>query len=523
LFYGGGARLLLLLSCPVRKLVVNVLPMAGRSLYIRNPEESGRLEFVFRIFSGVISSALCLLTIIFILWRRKYLKNDFEALSLALFLATLVDSVSWVITLDPNTAEYQEDDYDSKVIRMSMGATFLQRCSSFISSSVTCYMSFSLFYTIWRVKKVPRKWFWPFLILSISIGLFYSIYEIIQRQILYKTFADEDPTAYLNARDSRKRLFISWSFFRALFTLADCVFLAGAYFLFRRLVRQDGLGATSQQHPLHELFRRMFLYPCVQIVTKFAVTWYALKGGSWTTTAGSNDDDYNRPYYKIIDILYYCITPLTGAGYALIYIRFTPGIRHILLCKGKEQRSRLQLGLKSQTTATTTTTIEDSIKVKSTRAPMLRRSMKKLSRMEEYELYSCLERSVVPVVKKLPQSAAAATIDGSEGDNGNGNGNRGGKSYQSSVDITTLVRDSAERRGSLTALRRTIINITQSFDTTYELTNFEEGEEEEGEEGEEVEEVEEGEEGEEGEVERGQGGEGLGKGGSAILLDNSHS
>ena len=488
--------------------------MAGRSLYIRDPEESGRLEFDFRIVSGVISSALCLLTIVFILWRRKYLKNDFEALSLALFSATLVDSVSWIITLDPSTAEYKEDDYNSKVIKMSLGATFLQRCSSFVSSSVTCYMSFSLFYTIWRGKKVPRKWFWPFLILSVSIGLFYSIYELLQRQILYKTYADEDPTAYFNARDSRKRLFISWSFFRALFTLADCVFLAGAYFLFRRLVRQDGLGATFQQHPLHELFRRMFLYPCVQIVTKFAVTWYALRGGSWTTTGGSQDDDYDRPYYKTIDILHYCITPLTGAGYALIYIRFTPGIRHILLCKGKEQRSRLQLGLKSQTTATTTT-IEDSIKVKSTRAPMLRRSMKKLSRMEEYELYSCLERSVVPV-KKLPSTAAAAaaaTIDESEG-----NGNGGGKSNQSSVDITTLVRDPAERRGSLTALRRTIINITQSFDITYELANFEEGDEEEGEEGEEGQ-VEE----EEGQVERGQGDEGLGEGGSTILLNNSHS
>lgn len=75
----------------------------------------------------------------------------------------------------------------------------------------------------------------------------------------------------------------------------------------------------------------MFFYPVVQVITKFGVTWWALRPASWKTDdATIHEDDSNKPYALALDILVECVSPLTGAGYSLIYIYFTPGVTAIL-------------------------------------------------------------------------------------------------------------------------------------------------------------------------------------------------
>ena len=375
----------------------------------------------------------------------------------------------------------------------------------FVSNAVTAYMAFTIVYTISRGKMMPRSQFWPFLCISVAVAVFFSVYELILHLDAYKAY-DNDDRLYQWAHDERKRLFVSWSFFRALFTLFDVTCLAIGYALFRQVAAGLSLlSHSSERHP------RMVFYPIVQIISKFAVTWVALRPGSWNTGASTgHDDDSNAPYYVTLDVLYECITPITGMGYSLIYLYFTPGIWQMLFggtgssyfCKrgmpatNKTRGNRVANGLPSNNTNTNTNTNTSSSSKEEPPsmhrpAPML--SRKALSRMEEHELLACLSKTIVP---KTASAAGASSAKYAEA-NADADAEVGNNAastptptptptptqtpHQEKEQVKPGPRASMRESLRLT-LTSNILKISSALEVGYELSAFEEGDGEDGEE-----------------------------------------
>jgi len=168
-------------------------------------------EWAGRMFTGILSSALCLLVVAVIIKRNKYQKNTYETLCFALSLSTLLDSLSWVICYDPSSEAYHYDDIGADVIKVSLASSFVERMNVFISNSITAYMSFTIVYTIAKGRMIPRASFWPFLVLAVLLGLFFAVYELVLRITVYNTWATADAT-YAWAHAERQRLLVSWSF-----------------------------------------------------------------------------------------------------------------------------------------------------------------------------------------------------------------------------------------------------------------------------------------------------------------------